>query len=246
MATIPDLSGHGRDATTQGETYVPGQTGPFTSGSLNFSVYHADSVSSSNVAYAAGPSNSAFRGTAVSADAWLWVSTTTSTITGLFSWRQPSSNNWLGVNVRGTSADPYDLRYDTAGSAFTNSISAVASRGAWHHVAVTWDGSNIRLYIDGTLTDTTAFSTTMPSSIIPYFAGNASFGILRGYCGPVAFYSAQLSGTQVGNHAAASGSWLAYKAAVLADSPEGFWHVGVPPGVPVTSGWMVDEIGMRA
>lgn len=33
----------------------------------------------------------------------------------------------------------------------------------WHHVAVTYDGSNLRFYLDGVLDDTDAYSTNLPT-----------------------------------------------------------------------------------
>lgn len=249
MTTLPDLSGNGRDATVGSSTdYVPLKPGPFAGGAQNYAVFHPNTSLSTNVPYATAPaSTTAWNGSNVSADAWLWMSTPGNTTTGLFGWFDVgANNNWLGVNLRGNSTDPYDVKYDTGGSSFTNSELAIASLGAWHHIAVTWDGSNIRIYTDGTLKTTEADTITNTGrNLRPAFGGNSSFGVLRGYSGPVAFYTTTLTATQIGNHAAANSTFAVYKAAVLTDSPAGFWNTGALQGIPPSQGWLVNALGMR-
>ncbi|MBU0536047.1 MAG: hypothetical protein KKE20_03715 [Nanoarchaeota archaeon] len=62
----------------------------------------------------------------------------------------------------------YNLNY--ADSAFTLS-------GGWHYIVGTYDHSNIKLYIDGVLRDTTAYSGDIQHSTKPLFIGSGTTGI---------------------------------------------------------------------
>ena len=54
----------------------------------------------------------------------------------------------------------------------------------WYHIGATWDGSNIKIYINGTLEDTTACTTmNNPSSTIVTRIGGASGGSLTPFNG---------------------------------------------------------------
>jgi hypothetical protein len=64
----------------------------------------------------------------------------------------------------------------------------------------------------------------------------------------VAFYPYKLSAGQVANHYAASGSQSSYSAAVLADSPVGFYYMNepYPSYVDGFSGYNIDETAVFA
>lgn len=54
--------------------------------------------------------------------------------------------------------------YYFSGSANTVKTTTTMSTGAWHHIAMSTDGTDIKLFIDGTLEQTTAISGTPLSS----------------------------------------------------------------------------------
>ena len=43
--------------------------------------------------------------------------------------------------------------------------------GAWHHVVGTWDGSTVRVYVDGNIGGTTASTSNMNNSTLPTVIG---------------------------------------------------------------------------
>ena len=71
----------------------------------------------------------------------------------------------------------------------------------WYHIGATWDGSNIKIYINGTLEDTTSCTTmNNPSSTIVTRIGGASGGSLTPFNGSidgVAVFDYALSSSQI-------------------------------------------------
>jgi concanavalin A-like lectin/glucanase superfamily protein len=56
---------------------------------------------------------------------------------------------------------------------------AITDTTTWHHAMGTFDGSNVRLYVDGLLRATTAFTGTINNSTAQLFFGAASNGLFR-------------------------------------------------------------------
>lgn len=89
---------------------------------------------------------------------------------------------------------------DAGGSVATPGVSGLV--GVWHHYAVTWDSSRIRVYVDGAIVGTSAVLST--GTIGPF----SSFGLgmfesgqrFGGHLDEVAVYSTTLSDTQVAEH----------------------------------------------
>ena len=52
--------------------------------------------------------------------------------------------------------------------------STISRASGWHHLALTYDGSNLRLFYDGTLVSTTALSLNIPDNTAPFIIGDAS------------------------------------------------------------------------
>ncbi|MCA9165384.1 MAG: LamG domain-containing protein, partial [Planctomycetales bacterium] len=107
----------------------------------------------------------------------------------------------------------FDLRIDSTGhAAFFISkdgnvdvasavSSATLSTGHWTHVTGTYDGSNIRIYVDGVLSGTTAYAGTMFNSTDPVLIGDSNSNSKLAFDGKideVAIYNRVLSGTEVG------------------------------------------------
>src|SRR5207244_3106180 len=68
-----------------------------------------------------------------------------------------------GNNVQGwyVQAATNGTVYLAIGNTFKQSVNLVLTTGVWQHLVITWDGSNVRWYLNGTLKDTIALSNTM-------------------------------------------------------------------------------------
>lgn len=112
-------------------------------------------------------------GTAISLEAWVYPTAF-------------STNQWENVivNKLGNSTHGYNLRCGGNGIVefyvsynFTNTGYAISSAGAielnkWTHLAGTYDGANVKLYINGKLTVTTAYTESIPAQDMPLIIGN--------------------------------------------------------------------------
>jgi hypothetical protein len=75
--------------------------------------------------------------------------------------------------------------------------------GATHHAAGTWDGTTVRLYIDGALVASTAFAGTVPSFSLIAVGGSPGGLGFNGTLAHMAFYNTKLSDTSIASHASA-------------------------------------------
>lgn len=85
--------------------------------------------------------------------------------------------------------------------------SAVINDGAVHHVAATFDGATIKLYVDGVLDGSVSTSVALPTDHAYFRAGaNSSAGPVQFWVGQideVAYYTSALSAARIAAHAAA-------------------------------------------
>lgn len=106
-----------------------------------------------------------------------------STIT-LSAWVKPldddSSKQHYIIDRRDYTEAGYYLMYQTQGSSnvfsfrfFDGTISSTTSPslGNWYHVAATYDGSNLRMYVNGVLENSQSFSPSITEVISPVFIG---------------------------------------------------------------------------
>jgi outer membrane protein OmpA-like peptidoglycan-associated protein len=108
--------------------------------------------------------------------------------------------------------------------------------GVAHHVAATYDASNIRLYVDGTLVTTQAavgaLSTGVDGFAIAYHLGFGGAQYFNGVIDEAAYYGTALSGTRIAAHASAmtaSGtpqSFVGSPAALTVAAPAGAFTAG--------------------
>ncbi len=94
---------------------------------------------------------------------------------------------------------------------------SAVSAGTWHHVVQTYDGTTMRIYLDGALSGSAnpGVALTLPSSAAEVIIG--AFPITHGspFNGKafyVAFYSVALSATQIANHYNVGKNRFAYQA----------------------------------
>ena len=89
----------------------------------------------------------------------LWVQPSTITSGTLFSAENTSSQDLCAVRINASGRMVYTM---TNASSVTNTVSSNSALAAnsWVHITTTYDGTNMRLFVDGTLTNTTASSGT--------------------------------------------------------------------------------------
>jgi hypothetical protein len=116
-------------------------------------------------------------------------------------WVKPTTNGYLGCIVGNYNTPPSNsgmqflLRRDGAnytfwvdnGTGFTNVTSAATTTlGAWQHVAGTWDGVTMNIYVNGILSGTTScVGTSFASSLNETWIGNNTAGTPESYTGDI-------------------------------------------------------------
>jgi hypothetical protein len=165
--TATDASGNGNDGTIGGATWsTAGRIG----GALSFdgiddqvTVIDRDSLDLSN-----GMTLSAWVKPDVLNGAWRTVAFK----------EDPSSTTRLSYALYAQEGQPVPTAEITTGGAVGNARGALQlPLGAWTHLAMTYDGANLRLYVDGNLVRTTARTGPMPASTGPLrIGGNSVWG----------------------------------------------------------------------
>ncbi len=186
-----------------------------------------------------------FPGTAsFSVEFWLNPSSTNSTL-----WRPVLSKEDPGANMSSRQGWAMWLAPDTNLLSMErwngSSQHAVASTlgilaGSWYHVAATYDGSTIRLYVNGRLDSSLASSLSLNDHSVPLQFGSVGsysdpswYSKYGGLLDDVAVYSTALSATQVRTHYNAG---RCSKDGVLADVPVGYWRLGESSGTTALDG----------
>jgi hypothetical protein len=130
----------------------------------------------------------------------------------LEAWVRPSSNSgWQTalLKERGTAGHVYALYASNGATPITESY-LTSYNGAtapnplalntWTHLASTYDGTTLRLYVNGTQVATKAFSGAMAATASPLrIGGNAVWGeYFTGLIDEVRVYNRALSATEIG------------------------------------------------
>jgi hypothetical protein len=99
------------------------------------------------------------------------------------------------------------LLWNTSTSLSLSGATTGLNDGNWHHIAVTYDGTNGRVYVDGSLDATSSsFSGGLKDGAIAITVGRKSGGSGNSFPGTVdevAFYATALSATRISAHYAA-------------------------------------------
>ncbi|HUJ09103.1 MAG TPA: LamG-like jellyroll fold domain-containing protein [Verrucomicrobiae bacterium] len=124
-----------------------------------------------------------------------------------------NADNWYNyprILEKGSSDNQYGLFVNPSGqlvflvSGVTNGtvVATPPSAGAWHHIAGTYDGSLISLYIDGQVAAQQAASGQVPVTTDPlavgFRPGASIFYYFQGTIDDVRIYGSALSGSQIG------------------------------------------------
>ena len=100
----------------------------------------------------------------------------------------------------------YFARYDSGGGLDAATGTTVASTGTTYHVVVTYDGSNIKLYVNGALEATTSStrSITAAGTNLKIGASVTGVGSMIGTLDDISIYNTALSASTVAAHYAGS------------------------------------------
>jgi hypothetical protein len=135
---------------------------------------------------------------------------------------------WLAPNSNKVSMERWN------GAASSGISTSTINAGSWYHIVATYDGSTIRLYVNGTLNRSAASSLSMNDHTIPLrfgsfgsYTDSSWFSRYSGLLDDVAIYSSTLSAAQVRTHYNAG---RCYRDEVLNDSPAAYWRLGEPAG----------------
>jgi hypothetical protein len=195
--TASDASGNGLDGTYNGSPTL-GVTGALA-GDSNTSVTLNGTSQSVTVPYNAAMTTS----TALSIEAW--IKTTASGYTNVL------DRDVLGDRVWQFRLNSGKLEFvkvgGTGGIVTASATTPLVNDGSWHHVAATYDGSNIRLYVDGALVKTQAASGNLGTAT-PRFAvgvnnsgsGGSAAGWFPGSVDEAAYYTTVLSDARISAH----------------------------------------------
>jgi len=146
----------------------------------------------------------------------LW--TKTNTISGaddfIYSKDDGINNADIQFRLYRRDAEFYFELGNTAGSSFSTDTSSKGNiaTGTWYHIVVTFDGTNLILYLDNSSADTATFSGTRVSATrSAYISGRPHAGGLYydGYLDEIGIWSRALTSTEVGE-LYNSGDGLAY------------------------------------
>ena len=128
-------------------------------------------------------------------EAWFSPLTGTDTYSGLFSLGTIASS----VAVYWVPSTP-DIEVWHAGGEVAHYTTSAPALGTITYVAVTWNGTSISIYINGSLGNSTAHSgalTPSYSGAVAYAGTDSGGEFLRGYCAHVAYTTTALSGAEI-------------------------------------------------
>ena len=198
--TMTDSSGNGYHGVYVNPTF--GQAGALladadTAGSLNF----AGATKYMHIPAAA------LQGAYSALSIELWMNTTQAAgdYVSLVERGNATANGGFGLLL---TTSPYAINWNIFTSTGIKNLQSVASglnNGQWHYIVGTWDGSTLRVYIDGTLSNSGATTGTLGAlALSPHFGvrvgGTLSY---TGSLDEVAFYTSALSATQIAQRYAA-------------------------------------------
>lgn len=119
------------------------------------------------------PSSVSVNPTNVTVSAWLNSSDTASTASAVTKWDDVTQGDGEWILGHGTAAGTFRFVIKIGGTIYRNESSTGFSTGAFHHVVGAYDGSNVRLYVDGAEVGTALpVSGSMPSTLPPVRLGN--------------------------------------------------------------------------
>ncbi len=188
--TAVDSSGQGRTGTYAG-TLTLNQIGAMPA-ETNSSVL----FSAGNVTIADHPS---LRPAQLTVEAWVNPDNAASSLnTVLMKSSSGSWNDGYGLSRTGIGDQ---MRFFVNNFNGAGKVDANVPKNQWSHVVGTYDGSGLKIYVNGILAGTTVYSTPITHSVQPLVVGAGAGGFSwRGKLDEVAVYPAALTATQIAQH----------------------------------------------
>jgi hypothetical protein len=169
---------------------------------------------------------------AFSVEAWIRPTAATASWRRILSKEAANADGW-DLHLQATTATPNRLAFERHSSGASDlAYSNVAlTAGLWYHIAATYDGTTMTLYVNGSAQSAPVSSTrSLPAVTDPFLvgAGNGGTNPVGGQLDEVAVYSGTtLSAARIQAHHAARSP---YQTTVLADSPSSYWRLGESTG----------------
>ena len=156
----------------------------------------------------------------------LWLKRSNSTAYVVGQWVDGTSSNQSYVIQLYNNNVYFNIRNSSLSA--NSAISTTSLNNTdWYHIGATWDGSNIKIYINGALEDTTTCTTmNNPSSTIVTRIGGASGGSLTPFNGKideVGIWNTALTSTQVAEIYNGTGTNLTKDLSTVAGGPV-YWN----------------------
>lgn len=135
---------------------------------------------------------------AVTVECYVYLPVSVSGTVRLLELSHPGSSDVLAVDL----ATNVPVASITLGSTVTATHGAAINDGAWHHVAAWYDGTNVKVYVDGAATSAAAALGAITSTVLSVGGTNTGTTLANAWVSGVAVYDSALSGTRMTAHAA--------------------------------------------
>ena len=114
-------------------------------------------------------------------------------------------DGWAVLVAPDTSGTPQRIVLEriVAGTSNTVASTTTTVAGTWYHFAATYDGSTMRIYVNGALEASTASALSLPNTTFPMRMSSAappSVHRFHGRIDEIAIYNVALSAAQVAEH----------------------------------------------
>lgn len=219
---VNDASGHGRNGSYLNGVTI-GRPGALNGADASNSAAQFDSSND----YISIPDHVTLRGERLSLELFTRIdSARIQSFDTLIMKSNSSRTDGYGIYYRGGQLYFFLNHYDT------NKISAAVPVDQFVYVAATYDKTQMRLYFNGQLVASKAFSSAVSHSTVPLLIGAASTGFaFGGDIDEVAVYNRSLSAAEVASHFAASlPKTLSYDRVITNDLPAAYWRLNEVSG----------------
>ena len=151
--------------------------------------------------YVAVPNGSStFTGGQATIEGWVMLPPTPPTHGMLFGVRNDTNADFYLLQLAGTNT--LEARFRNSGGTATSLTSTAITPGLWHHLALTYNGSTLTLYVDGVANNSAAASGSITASTLDFRIGkDAVYGFATSATvDEVAAYNTGLTAAQISNH----------------------------------------------